>query len=276
MSAFIWASVLYVGRSKKGCVSLRASRVFGCVANIASPKAKTSALFGRSPKVWRIWGPEKAIWSKSRARGAEVFFKTLPNKRFLPDNFPGGENCGGATWRRERNCNLTFSAVSRCWVARGTVFEPLPVGSLCINRSARAKAGNVPRKPPNRESGELYGRPNGTPAVTVCTGLRCALPSRLLLRVSTNDTGPSTNSMIATSPGAPTCSVPSFGTRLIDLGGIDRRHGDDLLEREAEPHELAHHPGEVGHAGRVAGEHVDVGRDRVGRAPCAIAGSATV
>src|SRR5205085_11750358 len=69
------------------------------------------------------------------------------------------------------------------------------------------------------ENGELYGRPNGTPAVTVCTGFRYALPSRRLLRVSTNDTGPSINSMIATSPGAPTCSVPSFGMRLITLAG---------------------------------------------------------
>ena len=40
---------------------------------------RTSALFGRSPKVWRIGEPEKAIWPEWRARGAEVFFKTLPN-----------------------------------------------------------------------------------------------------------------------------------------------------------------------------------------------------
>ena len=42
--------------------------------------------------------------------------------------------------------------------------------------------------------------------------LEVRLASRRLLRVSTNDTGPSTSSMIATSPGAPTCSVPSFGS----------------------------------------------------------------
>src|SRR5262245_43244203 len=33
-------------------------------------------------------------------------------------------------------------------------------------------------------NGALYGRPNGTPAATVCTGLRWTLPSRLLLRSS--------------------------------------------------------------------------------------------
>ena len=76
-------------------------------------KPKTSALFGRSPKVWRIWGREKAIWPGSGARGAEVSRKTLPNKGFLLGHCPRGEKCGGATWRRERNCNLTFSAVSR-------------------------------------------------------------------------------------------------------------------------------------------------------------------
>ena len=50
------------------------------------------------------------------------------------------------------------------------------------------------------------------------------------------------------------------------FAGVDGRHGDHLLEREAERQELAHHPGEIRHARRVAGEHVDVGRDRVGRA----------
>src|SRR5262249_12355355 len=69
-------------------------------------------------------------------------------------------------------------------------------------------------------NGALYGRPNGTPAATVCTGLRWTLPSRLLLRVSTNDTGPSTTSMMATSPGAPTCRLPSFGVRLITAAGL--------------------------------------------------------
>src|SRR5262245_20167403 len=69
-------------------------------------------------------------------------------------------------------------------------------------------------------NGALYGRPNGTPAATVCIGLRWTLPSRLLLRVSTNDTGPSTTSMMATSPGAPTCRLPSLGTRLITAAGL--------------------------------------------------------
>ena len=68
--------------------------------------------------------------------------------------------------------------------------------------------------------GELYGRPKGTPAVTVCTGLRRARPVRVLLRVSTKDTSPSTNSIIATSPGAPTWSVPSFLSLLMTLAGL--------------------------------------------------------
>src|SRR3954452_14062894 len=42
----------------------------------------------------------------------------------------------------------------------------------------------------------------------------------MLLRVSTNDTSPSTSSMIATSAGAPICSVPSLGARLITLAGL--------------------------------------------------------
>src|SRR5215207_11486258 len=61
--------------------------------------------------------------------------------------------------------------------------------------------------------GPWNGRPNGTPLLTVCTGRMKALPSRLLFRVSTNETGPSTDSRIVTSTGAPTCNVPSFGTR---------------------------------------------------------------
>src|ERR1700716_1338100 len=58
--------------------------------------------------------------------------------------------------------------------------------------------------------------------MTVCTGLSWSLPSRLLLRVSTNDTGPSTSSMIATSPGAPTRNVP----RIVRGAGI--RIGEDI------------------------------------------------
>src|SRR5262249_19800600 len=37
-------------------------------------------------------------------------------------------------------------------------------------------------------------------------------------------------------------------------------------EREAEPHELAHDPGQIRHARRVAGEDVNVGGNGVGRA----------
>src|SRR5215471_14724942 len=53
----------------------------------------------------------------------------------------------------------------------------------------------------------------------------------------------------------------------VDHGGrFDGRHGDHLLEREAEPHELAHDPGQIRHARRVAGEDVNVGGDGVRQA----------
>src|SRR6516165_6664882 len=57
-----------------------------------------------------------------------------------------------------------------------------------------------------------------------------------------------------------------LGQPVDNRRGLERRHGHYLLEREAEPQEFAHHPGQVGHAGRVAGEHVNVGRDRVRQA----------
>src|SRR5207248_9428661 len=44
--------------------------------------------------------------------------------------------------------------------------------------------------------------------------------SDLLLRVSTNSTGPSTKASIVTSPGAPASSVPSFGSRSIARAGL--------------------------------------------------------
>jgi hypothetical protein len=55
--------------------------------------------------------------------------------------------------------------------------------------------------------------------MTVCTGFSNSLPSRLLLRVSRKVTCASTSSMIATSPGAPICSVPIFGARLMIFAG---------------------------------------------------------
>ena len=42
-----------------------------------------------------------------------------------------------------------------------------------------------------------------------------------------------------------------------------RCHAHDLFEREAHTDELAHHPRQVGHSRRIAGEDVDVGRNRV-------------
>ena len=47
-----------------------------------------------------------------------------------------------------------------------------------------------------------------------------ALPVRLLFRVSTNSTGPSTISSNVASPGAPTCSVPNLGRRSIARAGL--------------------------------------------------------
>jgi hypothetical protein len=47
-----------------------------------------------------------------------------------------------------------------------------------------------------------------------------ALPERLLLRVSTNSTGPCTSSTSVASPGAPTCSEPSIGMRLMMRAGV--------------------------------------------------------
>src|SRR5262245_25159048 len=87
-------------------------------------------------------------------------------------------------------------------------------------------------------NGALYGRPNGTPAATVCTGLRWTLPSRLLLRVSTNDTGPSTTSMMATSPGAPTCRLPSLGMRLITAAGLIVAIATTCSSEKPSPHSV--------------------------------------
>src|SRR6266446_1142161 len=71
--------------------------------------------------------------------------------------------------------------------------------------------------------------------------------------------------MIATSPGAPTWRVPSFGKRSMIFNRIDGCHGDDLIQGEAKAKELAHHPSQIRHARRVAGEHMYVGRDGVWR-----------
>src|SRR5262249_58026854 len=56
------------------------------------------------------------------------------------------------------------------------------------------------------------GRPKGRPPFTVREGTSFFDPLRLLFRVSTNSTGPSTRSKIATSAGAPTLRVPRPGT----------------------------------------------------------------
>src|SRR5262249_43460481 len=89
----------------------------------------------------------------------------------------------------------------------------------CFDTFPAGHEGGAHRCPYLTENGAEYGRPYAIPAVTVCTGLSHALPLRVLLRVSTNDTGASTSSMMATSPGAPTWSVPSFGARLMSFAG---------------------------------------------------------
>ena len=58
---------------------------------------------------------------------------------------------------------------------------------------------------------------------------------------------------------------PIFGARLMILAGVDGRHRDHLLQRKAHRHELAHHVRQIGHARRIAREHVDVGGDRIRR-----------
>src|SRR5256886_14996068 len=58
-------------------------------------------------------------------------------------------------------------------------------------------------------------------------------------------------------------------TELVHYRDEHRRsrggHGDDLLEREPQVEELAHHPGQVRYPGGVAADRVDVAADRVGR-----------
>jgi hypothetical protein len=63
------------------------------------------------------------------------------------------------------------------------------------------------------------GLPHGRPPFTVSHGTSFLVPVRLLFRVSTNSTGPSTRSKIEMSAGAPTCRVPSPGTRLMIFAG---------------------------------------------------------
>ena len=109
-------------------------------------------------------------------------------------------------------------------------------------------------------------------------GRRCTLPLRLLLRVSTNSHRPLDHAPGSTRrPARRPAACRASAARPITRAGFSGRHGDHLLEREAQVEELAHHPGQVRHARRVAREDVDVGRDRVGRrSPAAIAASAIV
>src|SRR4030095_17101596 len=58
------------------------------------------------------------------------------------------------------------------------------------------------------------GRPHGLPPLTVSHGTSFLVPVRLLLRVSTNSTGPSKSSKIEMSAGASTCCFPQPGTRV--------------------------------------------------------------
>src|SRR5438034_2629376 len=94
------------------------------------------------------------------------------------------------------------------------------------------------------------GRPNGRPARIVNTGTSFLVPLRLLLRVSTNSTGPSISSMIATSAGADLEGAEPWDPP-DDLCGLPGRPGHDLLALGMPLEELRHHPRERGIAGRV-------------------------
>src|SRR5215467_13705452 len=65
----------------------------------------------------------------------------------------------------------------------------------------------------------IGGRPHGRPPLTVSHGTSFFVPARLLLRVSTKSTGPSTRSKIEMSAGAPIWRVPRPGTRPTILAG---------------------------------------------------------
>jgi hypothetical protein len=99
---------------------------------------------------------------------------------------------------------------------------------------------------------------------------------RVLLRVSTKDTLPSTDSMIATSPGAPTWSVPSFAARLITLAGLLVAMATTCSSVKPSPMNLLMTQGRYGIPG-VLPENTWISEEMVwGVQPCAIAGSATV
>src|SRR6478609_8921534 len=86
----------------------------------------------------------------------------------------------------------------------------------------------------------------------------------MLLRVSTNDTSPSTSSMIATSAGAPICSVPSLGARLITLAGLIVAMAITCSSVKPCARNLLMTQVRYGMPGVLPEKHVDVGRDGVG------------
>src|SRR5262249_28944265 len=59
-----------------------------------------------------------------------------------------------------------------------------------------------------------------------------------------------------------------LGNPIDDLSRIDGRHGDHLFQREAHVEELAHHPRQIRHAGRIARENMDIGGNRIGPGAC--------
>src|SRR5262245_55775837 len=67
-------------------------------------------------------------------------------------------------------------------------------------------------------------------------------------------------------PGRADLQTAELGCAVDHRRRFDGRHGNDLLKREAEPHELAHDPGKIRHARSVAGENMDVGGNGVRRA----------
>ena len=89
------------------------------------------------------------------------------------------------------------------------------------------------------ENGALYGRPNGMPAVSVCSGLRQAHPSRLFLRASQHGQEISFGVGDRIRFGGPQCGscnmvsylkVPLGNLQELDaLGRVNDLSGEDLM-----------------------------------------------
>jgi len=102
-------------------------------------------------------------------------------------------------------------------------------------------------------------------------------PCACFLRVSTKSTGPSTSSRMDTSAGAPIASVPSLSNLPMIFAGAAVAIATTCSSENPRFEELAHHPGQVRHSGRVARSPRGCRcRSCPEWKPCWIAGSATV